>query len=123
MLAYADVSITMQVCSDANTFTLQQRCFDDTWPLDHEVHAWTAVYKGRNRTHTASGLEERTSYCFRLCASNIYGESPFSPAGRGYMNVCALLCVLTLLYTTASVSAPLTPLFLHFFSTSSPWLP
>ena len=41
MLAYADFSIAMQVCSDANTFTLQQRCFDDTWPLDHEVHACT----------------------------------------------------------------------------------
>ncbi len=88
MLVYADVSITLQVCSDANTFTLQQRCFDDTWPLDHEVHAWTDVYKGRNRTHTVSGLEERTSYCFRLCASNTYGESPFSPAGRDSKKKC-----------------------------------
>lgn len=68
------------VCNDSNTFVVEQRKFHETWPLEHDNLPWTEIYKGPNRTCTASALDHHASYCFRISATNSSGCSGWSPA-------------------------------------------
>jgi hypothetical protein len=68
------------VCNDSNTFVVEQRKFHETWPLEQDNLPWLEIYKGTNRTCTASGLDPGASYCFRISATNSSGCSGWSPA-------------------------------------------
>ena len=68
------------VCNDSNTFVVEQRKFHETWPLEHENLPWVEIYKGPNRTCTAAALDDHSSYCFRISATNSSGCSGWSPA-------------------------------------------
>mmetsp|Transcript_10210 Transcript_10210/g.23298 ORF Transcript_10210/g.23298 Transcript_10210/m.23298 type:complete len:623 (-) Transcript_10210:107-1975(-) len=61
---------------DHNTYIVEQAAYVLT---EHQAEIpWKEIYQGVNRSCSSSGLEEQTSYRFRVCAVNSSGKGPWS---------------------------------------------